>query len=140
MDTLRARVAAGDADAVTETLRLLDRGELRVAEKVDGDWVVHAWVKEAILAWFRMRPMEVTELGPFRWHDKIPLKDEAPGVRVVPPGVIRYGAFCEPGVVVMPGYVNIGARVGARYGHQPNARRVGGEAFQRGVEADARFG
>jgi 2,3,4,5-tetrahydropyridine-2-carboxylate N-succinyltransferase len=113
MNTLRDRVGAGDPAAVEETIAALDRGEVRVAEKVEGEWVVHTWVKEAILAYFRARPMEILELGPFRWHDKIPLKTDAPGVRLVPPAVVRYGAHVEPGAIVMPAYVNIGARVGA---------------------------
>ncbi len=102
------------AGAVERTIAALDRGELRVAERVDGEWVVHAWVKEAILLYFRLARLETTEVGPFEYHDKIPTKRglAAAGVRVVPPGTVRYGAFCEPGVVVMPGYVNIGARVG----------------------------
>jgi 2,3,4,5-tetrahydropyridine-2-carboxylate N-succinyltransferase len=100
---------------VEETIRLLDRGEIRVAEKKDGDWVVHQWVKQAILLYFRLRSMETMEIGPFEFRDKIPLKRdlESQGIRVVPPGTVRYGAFCEPGVVVMPGYVNIGAWVGS---------------------------
>jgi 2,3,4,5-tetrahydropyridine-2-carboxylate N-succinyltransferase len=106
----------GDAaDAVDRTIAALDRGELRVAEKVDGTWVVYEWVKEAILLYFRLAGLETTKVGPFEYHDKIPTKRglAAAGIRVVPPGTVRYGAFCEPGVVVMPGYVNIGARVGS---------------------------
>ncbi len=93
----------------------LDRGELRVAEKVDGDWVVHAWVKTAILGYFGIAEMQVMEVGPFEFHDKIPLKKglAAAGVRVVPPGVVRFGAHVERGAILMPAYVNIGARVGA---------------------------
>lgn len=112
---LAARVLAGEADAIREAVARLDRGELRVAECVDGEWIVHAWVKQAILGFFRISPMEVMELGPFEFYDKIPLKKglEAAGVRVVPPGTVRYGAFVERGAIVMPGYVNIGAWVGA---------------------------
>ncbi len=101
--------------AVDRTIAALDRGELRVAEKVEGEWVVNGWVKEAILLYFRMQELVTMEAGPFEYHDKIPTKTDLAsfGVRVVPPGTVRYGAFCEPGVVVMPGYVNIGARVGA---------------------------
>jgi 2,3,4,5-tetrahydropyridine-2-carboxylate N-succinyltransferase len=100
---------------VEEAIAALDRGELRVAERVDGEWRVHEWVKRAILLYFRIAGLETWEVGPFEFHDKIPLKHglAAAGVRVVPPGAVRYGAFCEPGVVVMPGYVNIGARVGS---------------------------
>lgn len=106
---------ADAAEAVHRTIAALDRGELRVAEPVDGDWIVNAWVKEAILLYFRISGLTTTEAGPFEYHDKIPTKrglaDQ--GIRVVPPGTVRYGAFCEPGVVVMPGYVNIGAHVGS---------------------------
>ena len=102
-------------EAVERTVAALDRGELRVAEKQDGDWVVNAWVKEAILLYFRLAELETTLVGPFEYHDKIPTKRNLAdaGVRVVPPGTVRYGAYCEPGVVVMPGYINIGARVGS---------------------------
>src|SRR5262249_54800829 len=101
-------------DAVESVLADLDVGRLRVAEKVDGAWRTHAWVKQAILLYFRLRRMETLEVGPFEFRDKIPLKHdlEAQGVRVVPPGVARYGSFLEPGVVLMPGYVNLGAHVG----------------------------
>lgn len=93
----------------------LDRGEIRVAEKTGEGWVVNEWAKEAILLYFRIRDMETFEIGPYEYHDKIPLKKglARQGVRVVPPGTVRYGAHCEPGVIVMPGYVNIGAYVGA---------------------------
>jgi 2,3,4,5-tetrahydropyridine-2,6-dicarboxylate N-succinyltransferase len=94
----------------------LDRGEVRVAEPVDGDWRVNPEVQEAILEFFRLRQMEPQEVGPFEYHDKIPLKHdyERLGVRVVPPAVARYGSFLSPGVVMMPSYVNIGAWVGPR--------------------------
>lgn len=104
--------------AVLEALAGLDSGLYRVAsppETDDGEWTVHAWLKKAILLFFALRKMEKMEVGPFEFYDKIPLKKhlDRQNVRVVPPGVVRYGAFCEPGVIVMPGYVNIGARVGA---------------------------
>jgi 2,3,4,5-tetrahydropyridine-2-carboxylate N-succinyltransferase len=97
-----------------ETIAALDRGEIRVAEP-DGDgWKVNAEVQGAILDYFRTRKMEPREVGPFEYHDKIPLKSgyEELGVRVVPPAVARYGSFLSPGVVLMPSYVNIGAWVG----------------------------
>ena len=97
-----------------ETIAALDRGELRVAEPRGDDWVVNGEVQAAILDYFRSRQMEPREVGPFEYHDKIPLKtgyDEL-GVRVVPPAVARYGAYLSPGVVLMPSYVNIGAWVG----------------------------
>ncbi len=101
--------------AVEAVIAALDAGEVRVAEPRDGEWVVNEWVKRAILLYFRISGLATTQAGPFEYHDKIPTKRglAAAGVRVVPPGTVRYGAFCEPGVVVMPGYVNIGARVGS---------------------------
>ncbi len=103
------------AQAVRAVVDALDRGELRVAEKIQGTWTTHAWIKEAILLYFRLQKLERIELPPFEYHDKIPLKHglDAAGVRVVPPGVARYGSFLERGAILMPGYVNIGARVGA---------------------------
>jgi 2,3,4,5-tetrahydropyridine-2-carboxylate N-succinyltransferase len=100
--------------AVEGTLAALDAGELRVAEKVDGRWITHGWLQQAISLYFRLRVPETIEAGPFEFLDKIPLKHnlEAARVRVVPPGMARYGSFLEPGVILMPGYVNIGARVG----------------------------
>ncbi|MPZ92128.1 MAG: 2,3,4,5-tetrahydropyridine-2,6-dicarboxylate N-succinyltransferase [Actinobacteria bacterium] len=107
-----------DLDAtrtVDEVIDLLDRGELRVAEKRDDVWVVNQWVKKAILLLFRHSEMETTELGPFEYHDKIPLKHDYADlkVRVVPPATARYGSYLAPGVVLMPSYVNIGAYVGS---------------------------
>jgi 2,3,4,5-tetrahydropyridine-2-carboxylate N-succinyltransferase len=101
--------------AVFETVADLDRGESRVAEEKDGEWRSNAWVMKAISLYFTVAQMETIEVGPFEYHDKIPTKKNLAeaGVRVVPPGMIRYGAHVEPGVVVMPGYVNIGAYVGS---------------------------
>lgn len=114
------RVDAGDTEAlavVREAVDLLDTGQARVAE-IDGsgDVVVHEWLKAAILLLFRLSAMETVELGPFEYADKIPLKHgfQRAGVRVVPGASARYGAYLEPGVILMPSYVNIGARVGAR--------------------------
>src|ERR671927_694546 len=106
----------GCAVNVNETIAALDRGEVRVAEPVDGDWRVNEEAQEAILEYFRQRQMQPQEVGPFEYHDKIPLKRdyEKLGVRVVPPAVARYGAYLSPGVVMMPSYVNIGAWVGPR--------------------------
>jgi 2,3,4,5-tetrahydropyridine-2,6-dicarboxylate N-succinyltransferase len=111
----RERLGLGEVRAaVEETIRHLDRGRLRVAEKREGEWRVNEWVKEAILLYFAMRPLEPMEAGGLEFYDKIPtktgLRDQ--GIRVVPPGVARYGSFLEPGCVLMPGYVNIGAYVG----------------------------
>ncbi|MDX6480055.1 MAG: 2,3,4,5-tetrahydropyridine-2,6-dicarboxylate N-succinyltransferase, partial [Gaiellaceae bacterium] len=101
--------------SVEETIAALDRGEIRVAEKRDGEWCVNEEAKAAILEYFRIRKVEPSEIGPFAYLDKIPVKRLAPedGVRVVPPAVARYGAYLSPGVVMMPSYVNIGAWVGA---------------------------
>jgi len=101
-------------ERVEEVIAALDRGETRVAERVDGEWRVNEEAQRAILEYFRLRALEPREVGPFEYHDKIPLKRgyEQLGVRVVPPATARYGAFLSPGVVLMPSYVNIGAWVG----------------------------
>jgi 2,3,4,5-tetrahydropyridine-2-carboxylate N-succinyltransferase len=125
MEQLRQRIEAAfanrsllaqHADAVSQVIALLDKGELRVASpNDDGTWTTHAWVKQAVLLYFAVQKMTKMEVGPFEFHDKIPLKKDLDkqGVRVVPPGVVRFGAFLESGAIVMPGYVNIGARVGS---------------------------
>lgn len=121
MNELKERIenswTSGDVDreAVEETLAALDRGALRVAEKVDGEWVVHGWLKQAILLYFRISEMREGTYGDYVYHDKIPLKTALAeqNIRVVPPGTVRYGAYVEPGCIVMPGYVNIGAYVGS---------------------------
>ncbi len=104
------------AEAVRATIEQLDRGELRVAEpgQPGEPWIVHAWVKQAILLYFSLQTMETFEVGPYEFHDKIPLKTgyAQAGVRVVPPAVARYGSFIERGAVLMPSYVNLGAWVG----------------------------
>ena len=103
-------------ERVEELIAALDRGEERVAEP-DGDgWRVNDEAQRAILEYFRLRAMEPQEVGPFSYHDKIPLKHDYDrlGVRVVPPAVARYGSYLSPGVVMMPSYVNIGAWVGPR--------------------------
>ncbi len=101
--------------AVRGTIAALDHGAVRAAEWSEGGWRANIWVKEAILLYFALAQMELIEIGPFEFHDKIPLKHglDRAGVRVVPPGTARYGSFLEPGVILMPGYVNIGARIGA---------------------------
>jgi 2,3,4,5-tetrahydropyridine-2-carboxylate N-succinyltransferase len=121
MTTLRERIERSwaepdrlDAAAVEEAIDLLDRGELRVAERDGAGWVVNEWAKQAVLLYFRVRGLETTGVGPFEYHDRLPLKRgyEEAGVRVVPPATARYGAYLSPGVVLMPSYVNIGAWVG----------------------------
>ncbi len=125
-EDVRRRIEAAFADrqklsdpvhkaAVVQALHALDRGELRVAEKQDGEWKVNAWLMQAVNLFFAITGMETTDFGPFQTRDKIPLKKdlEKAGVRVVPGGVARFGSHLEPGAVLMPGFVNIGARVGA---------------------------
>ena len=108
-------------DAVEETLDLLDKGEVRVAEKIDGNWVVHEWLKKAILLSFRLEDPHKIDGGPDggAWWDKVPTKftrwkakdfKEA-GFRVVPGAVVRRSAYIAPGAVLMPSFVNLGARV-----------------------------
>jgi 2,3,4,5-tetrahydropyridine-2-carboxylate N-succinyltransferase len=112
----RARLADPQTRAAVEkTITLLDRGEIRVAERGPEQWLTHAWVKQAILLYFAVRGMDTTSAGPIEFHDKIPLKKGMgkAGVRVVPGGIVRYGAFLESGAIVMPGFVNIGAYVGS---------------------------
>ncbi|MBS1110319.1 MAG: 2,3,4,5-tetrahydropyridine-2,6-dicarboxylate N-succinyltransferase [Anaeromyxobacteraceae bacterium] len=101
-------------EAVLAAVAGLDRGELRVAEKVDGEWKVNAWLMQAVNLYFAVAGMEVQDYGPFQVRDKIPLKKdlEKAGIRIVPGGIVRYGAYVAPGAVVLPGFVNIGARVG----------------------------
>jgi 2,3,4,5-tetrahydropyridine-2-carboxylate N-succinyltransferase len=115
-DDLFAVLPEADArSAILEAVGLLDSGEARVAELVDGDVVVHQWLKYAVLLLFRISQMETIELGPFEYADKIPLKRhfQRNGVRVVPGASARWGSYLAPGAVMMPSYVNIGARVGA---------------------------
>lgn len=102
--------------AVEAAMAGLDSGSLRVAEPGGGEgWRVHAWVKQAILLYFALRPSERLEAGPFEYFDKIPLKRgyEPAGVRAVPGAIVRYGAHVEAGAILMPSFVNVGARVGA---------------------------
>ena len=106
-----------EAGPVEEAIRLLDTGELRVSEPDgEGGWRVNEWAKKAILLYFKLRKVEPMEVGGLTFLDKIPVKRDYAerGVRVVPPGVARYGSFLSQGVVLMPGFVNIGAWVGPR--------------------------
>src|ERR1035437_9390514 len=123
IEELWARVSEltpDDTDAlttVTEAIELLDSGEARIAEvdPISDEVVVHQWLKQAILMLFRLKSMETMEVGPFEFADKLPLKRNyaAAGVRVVPGASARWGSFLDRGVICMPSYVNIGARVGA---------------------------
>jgi 2,3,4,5-tetrahydropyridine-2-carboxylate N-succinyltransferase len=99
--------------AIRDVIAGLDKGEIRVARQTGTEWVVNEWVKKAVILYFPIQKMETTSIGPFEFHDKIPLKKgyEAIGVRVVPHAVARYGSFIAKGVILMPSYVNIGAYV-----------------------------
>ena len=121
MDLARRIEELWDADeieppVIEEAIAALDRGDVRVAERAAGGWVVNEWTKKAILLYFRLRKVEPMVVGGLRFLDKIPVKTDYAdrGVRVVPPGVARYGSFLSEGVVLMPGFVNIGAWVGPR--------------------------
>jgi 2,3,4,5-tetrahydropyridine-2-carboxylate N-succinyltransferase len=107
---------AAAAAVVLAAVDLLDRGETRVAELgPDGEPIVHEWCKQAVLLLFRVSELSVSEAGPFEYVDRLPLKRDfaAAGVRVVPGASARWGSYLERGVILMPSYVNIGARVGA---------------------------
>jgi 2,3,4,5-tetrahydropyridine-2,6-dicarboxylate N-succinyltransferase len=114
-------VPAETAAALEETLELLDCGQLRVAQPAGADWVVHQWLKKAVLLSFRTRDNEVIDAGWTRFFDKVPLKYagqseqalRAGGARVVPGALVRRGAYVAPGAVLMPSYVNIGAYIGS---------------------------
>ncbi len=99
--------------AVREVVALLDKGKLRVAEPDGENWKVNEWIKKAVIMYFPIQQMEVIEVGPFEFHDKIALKKDYKnlGVRVVPHAIARYGSFVNRGVIMMPSYVNIGAYV-----------------------------
>jgi 2,3,4,5-tetrahydropyridine-2-carboxylate N-succinyltransferase len=98
---------------INKTIELLDKGMIRVAEPGINGWKVNQWIKKAVILYFPIRRMETIEVGPFEFHDKIPLKKnyKALGIRVVPHAIARYGAYLAPGVIMMPSYVNIGAYV-----------------------------
>ena len=99
--------------AVRAVVDLLDKGKLRVAEPDGESWRVNEWLKKAVILYFPIQQMEVIEVGPFQFHDKIALKKDYKnlGVRVVPHAIARYGSFINKGVILMPSYVNIGAYV-----------------------------
>ena len=99
--------------AIEDVIGALDRGLVRVAEPDGNDWVVNTWIKKAVILYFPMKEMKTTTAGPLEFHDKIGLKHnyEELGVRVVPHAVARYGSYLAKGVILMPSYINIGARV-----------------------------
>jgi len=100
-------------EAIEYIISELDRGSLRAAEIVDGQWRVNAWVKKAVILYFPINKMETSYAGVLEFHDKMKLKNSYKelGIRVVPHAVSRYGAYIARGVVMMPSYVNIGAYV-----------------------------
>ena len=100
-------------NAIESTIKLLDKGEIRVSEKTSEGWKVNQWVKMAVLMYFPIKQMETIEVGPFEFHDKIPLKKGFSdlGVRVVPHAIARYGSYLAKDVIMMRSYVNIGAYV-----------------------------
>lgn len=102
-------------EIIREVVMQLDSGELRVAEPTENGWKVNEWVKKAVVMYFPIQKMSTIEVGPFEFHDKIPLKKNYAdkGVRVVPHAIARHGSFVAPGVIMMPSYVNIGAYVGS---------------------------
>ena len=101
-------------NAIETVIERLDKGGLRVAERIGTRWHVNDWVKKAVILYFPIRQMEEIKTGPFVFHDKMKLKTDYKdtGVRVVPHGLARYGAHLAKGVIMMPSYVNIGAFVG----------------------------
>ncbi len=101
--------------SIEEVVRLLDIGSLRVAERLNNEWVVNEWIKKAVILYFPIKKMQVFEAGPMEFHDKIPLKKnyDKLGVRVVPHAIARFGSYLSPGVILMPSYVNIGAWIGS---------------------------
>ncbi|MDP2795744.1 MAG: 2,3,4,5-tetrahydropyridine-2,6-dicarboxylate N-succinyltransferase [Sulfurisoma sp.] len=120
----RANLKPGSAparvgEAVDTIIAELDQGRLRVAEKVDGEWVTHQWIKKAVLISFRLEDNRLMDNGPMRYFDKVPTKFahydthefEKGGFRVVPPAVARRGSYIAKNCVLMPSYVNIGAYI-----------------------------
>lgn len=101
-------------EAISEVIELLDKGIERVAEPSSEGWIVNQWIKKAVILYFPVREMVVTEAGPMEFHDKMKLKRNYKdlGVRVVPHAVARYGAYISKGVIMMPSYVNIGSYIG----------------------------
>jgi len=100
-------------DAIRACIELLDKGEIRVAQPTQNGWIVNEWIKKAVILYFPIQKMEVSESGIFEFHDKMKLKKgyKELGVRVVPPAAARYGAYIAKGVIMMPSYINIGAYV-----------------------------
>ncbi len=106
-----------DGDTTKKTIRkvidLLDKGELRIAEKVNSKWIVNEWIKKAVILYFPIQKMKTIQSGDIEFYDKIDLKKnfKEKGIRVVPSAIARYGSYVSKGVILMPSYVNIGAYV-----------------------------
>lgn len=100
-------------NSIETIINSLDKGEIRVAEKINNEWITHEWIKKAVVLYFPTRKMQTIEIGPFEFHDKMKLKSDYSnkGVRVVPHAIARYGSFIGKNVIMMPSYVNIGAYV-----------------------------
>ena len=100
-------------EAINTVVNELDLGNLRIAEQKNNQWIINEWIKKAVILYFPIQKMEILELGPFEFHDKIKLKKGYSdlGVRVVPHAIARHGSFLAPGVIMMPSYINIGAYV-----------------------------
>lgn len=107
--------STAEKNLIESVIQALDEGLIRVATNSNGKWETHAWIKKAILYYFKIAEMSEYNLGPYVYFDKIPLKKNYKklNVRVVPPATARFGSFMEPSVILMPSYVNIGAYVGA---------------------------
>lgn len=99
--------------AIKSVIESLDKGEIRVAEPTNNGWVVNEWIKKAVILYFPIQKMKTVEIGPFEFHDKIPLKNNyaKKGIRVVPHAIARFGAYISKGVILMPSYVNIGSYI-----------------------------
>ena len=99
--------------SIRMAVEMLDQGLFRIAEKTGSEWIIHEWLKKAVILYFLIQKMEIIEIGPFQFNDKIPLKRDyaSKGIRVVPHAIARYGSFIAEGVILMPSYINIGAYV-----------------------------
>tara|TARA_B100000780_G_scaffold90404_1_gene62472 strand:- start:1345 stop:2151 length:807 start_codon:yes stop_codon:yes gene_type:complete len=100
--------------AIRNVINELDNGNIRIAEENNGIWKINEWIKKAVILYFPIQKMESIEIGPFEFHDKIPLKKDYKkrGIRIVPNALVRYGAFVASGTILMPSYTNIGAYIG----------------------------
>ena len=100
-------------NAIKEVIKKLDNGDIRIAEKKNGLWEINEWMKKAVVLYFPIQKMKSIEIGPFEFHDKIPLKNNfvKKNIRVVPHAIVRYGSYIASGTILMPSYTNIGAYI-----------------------------